>query len=73
MATYSFHVQQLCGHFEGCDLLHVPLENNEATDTLANIGSTRQAILAGAALDHLRKPSITSSLDSDSIFVLADT
>ncbi|KAK1627777.1 hypothetical protein QYE76_002092 [Lolium multiflorum] len=72
MASYRFHVQQLAGFFEGCEFHHVPRANNEAADALSKIGSTRQAIPPGVALQHLRKPSITPSPDSDSIFVSAD-
>jgi hypothetical protein len=38
----------------------------------AKIGSTRQVILAGVSLKIIRKPSIKPSLESDSIYVLAD-
>ncbi|KAK1685052.1 hypothetical protein QYE76_045900 [Lolium multiflorum] len=72
MASYRFHVQQLADFFEGCEFHHVPRANNEAADALSKIGSTRQAIPPGVALQHLRKPSITPSPDSDSIFVSAD-
>ena len=46
MASYRFLVQQLAGYFEGCEFHHVPRADNEAADTLARIGSTRQAIPA---------------------------
>ncbi|KAM0900811.1 hypothetical protein ACQ4PT_020383 [Festuca glaucescens] len=72
MASYRFHVQQIAGYFEGCEFHHVPRANNEAADALSKIGSTRQAIPPGVALEHLRKPSITPSPDSDSIFLPAD-
>nr|XP_051197425.1 uncharacterized protein LOC127310831 [Lolium perenne] len=72
MASYRFLVQQLTGFFDGCEFHHVPRANNEAADALSKIGSTRQAIPPGIALQHLRKPSITPSLESDSIFVPAD-
>lgn len=72
MAAYRFHIQQIYGHFEGCKFHHVPRANNEAADTLAKIGSTRQAIPVGIALEHMCKPSITLSPNSDSIFMLAD-
>ena len=49
MASYRFLVQQLTGSFEGCEFHHVPRADNEAADTLAKIGSTRQAI-AGLVL-----------------------
>ncbi|KAK1616864.1 hypothetical protein QYE76_022381 [Lolium multiflorum] len=73
MASYRFHVQQLAGIFDGCEFHHVPRANNEAANALSNIGSTRQAIPPGVALQHLRKPSITPSPDSDSIFVSANS
>ncbi|KAK1646906.1 hypothetical protein QYE76_064711 [Lolium multiflorum] len=72
MASYRFHVQQLSGFFDGCEFHHVPRANNEAADALSKIGSTRQAIPPGVALAILKKPSITPSPDSDSIFVPAD-
>ncbi|KAK1646114.1 hypothetical protein QYE76_063919 [Lolium multiflorum] len=72
MASYRFHVQQLSGFFDGCEFHHVPRANNEAADALSKIGSTRQAIPPGVALAVLKKPSITPSPDSDSIFVPAD-
>ncbi|KAM0908399.1 hypothetical protein ACQ4PT_015494 [Festuca glaucescens] len=72
MAAYRFHVQQIAGFFKGCEFHHVPRANNEAADSLSKIGSTRQAIPPGIALEHLHKPSIIPSPDSDSIFVPAD-
>ncbi|XP_073368104.1 uncharacterized protein [Aegilops tauschii subsp. strangulata] len=44
MASYRFLVQQHSGNFDGCEFLHVPCMENEAVDTLAKIGSTRQSI-----------------------------
>ncbi|KAK1613107.1 hypothetical protein QYE76_036780 [Lolium multiflorum] len=73
MASYRFHVQQLAGFFEECEFHHVPRANNEAADALSKIGSTWQAIPPGVALQHLRKPSITPSPDSDSISVSSDS
>ncbi|KAK1677038.1 hypothetical protein QYE76_037886 [Lolium multiflorum] len=73
MASYRFLVQQLTGFFDGCEFHHVPRANNEAADALSKIGSTRQAIPPGIALQHLQKPSITPSPESDSIFVPADS
>jgi ribonuclease HI len=40
MASYRFLVQQLSGFFDGCEFLHVPRTENEATDALAKIGSS---------------------------------
>src|SRR4051812_37993624 len=71
MASYRFLVQQLSGYFEGCEFLHVPRNDNNQADTLARIGSTRQAIPSGVALQRLLKPSIKPSPESDSIFVPA--
>lgn len=68
MASYRFLIQQLSGPFEGCEFHHVPRVDNEAADTLAKIGSTRQAIPAGVSLEQLHKP----SPESASIFVPAD-
>src|SRR3954469_4325013 len=69
MASYRFLVQQLSRYFEGCEFLHVPRNDNNQADTLARIGSTRQAIPSGVALQCLLKPSIKPSPESDSIFV----
>src|SRR3954465_1320751 len=69
MASYRFLVQQLSGYFEGCEFLHVPRNDNNQADTLARIGSTRQAIPSGVALQRLLKPSVKPSPESDSIFV----
>ena len=71
MASYRFLVQQLNGYFEGCEFLHVPRNNNDQADALARIGSTRQAIPSGVALQRLLKPSVKPSPESDSIFVPA--
>ncbi|KAI4991666.1 hypothetical protein ZWY2020_040052 [Hordeum vulgare] len=73
MASYRFLIQQLSGPFEGCEFHHVPRAENEAVDTLAKIGSTRQAIPAGVSLEQLHKPSIKPSPESTSIFVPADS
>src|SRR3954464_9088779 len=69
MASYRFLVQQLSGYFEGCEFHHVPRENNEAADALSKLGSTRQAIPPGVSLEHIKKPSITPSPESESIFI----
>ena len=66
MASYRFLVQQLSGYFEGCEFLHVPRNDNEQADALARIGSTRQAIPTGVTLQHLLKPFVKPSLESDS-------
>src|SRR3954465_15267403 len=64
-----FLVQQLSGYFEGCEFHHIPRANNEATDALSKLGSTRQAIPPGVSLEHIKKPSITPSPESESIFI----
>lgn len=69
MALYRFNVQKISGHFEGCEFHHIPRAKNEAANTLSKLGSTRQAIPAGVALEHLRKPSIKPSPESESIFI----
>src|SRR4051812_5191515 len=69
MASYRFLVQQISGYFEGCEFHHVPRANNEAADALSKLGSTRQAIPPGVSLEHIRKPSITPSPESESIFI----
>ena len=71
MANYRFLVQQLSGYFEGCEFLHVPRNDNDQADALARIGSTRQAIPSGVALQRLLKLSVKPSPESDSIFVPA--
>ena len=71
MASYRFLVQQLSGYFDGCEFLHVPRNDNEQVNALARIGSTRQAIPAGVALQRLIKSSVKPSPESDSIFVSA--
>ena len=72
MALYRFHVQQISGFFEGCKFHHVRRENNEEADVLSKLGSYRQAIPPGVALEHLRKPSIKPSPESESIFIPAN-
>ena len=73
MASYRFLVQQLSGFFEGCEFHHIPRERNEVADSLAKIDSTRVAIPAGVSLEHIRKPSIRPSPDSDSIYCPEET
>ena len=73
MASYRFLIQQLSGPFEGCEFHHVPRADKEAADTLAKIGSMRQAIPAGVSLEQLHKPSIKPSPESTSIFVPTDS
>jgi hypothetical protein len=62
-------VQKIAGFFEGCEFHHVPRAENEAADTLSKLGSSRQEIPPGIALEHLRVPSIKPSPESESIFV----
>ena len=69
MASYRFLIQKLSGSFDGCEFLHVPCSENEAADTLAKIALSRQAILSGVSLEHLHKPSVRPSTDSESIYV----
>ena len=69
MAAYRFYVQQLAGCFDGCEFHHIHRSNNEAADTLANIGSLREEIPPGVALKRLYKPSITPCPGSDSIWM----
>ena len=72
MASYRFLVQKLSGSFEGCEFLHIPRAKNEAADTLAKIASSRQSIPSGVSLEHLHKPSVKPSPDSESIHVPED-
>src|ERR1043165_5647128 len=69
MASYRFLVQRLSGYFEGCEFLHMPRANNEAADALSKLGSTRQAIPPRVSLEHIKKPSIIPSPESESIFI----
>src|SRR4051812_47201318 len=69
MALYCFHVQQISGYFDDCEFHHIPRAENEAPDVLSKLGSFRQAIPPGVALEHLRKPSIKPSQESESIRV----
>jgi ribonuclease HI/transcription antitermination factor NusG len=69
MGSYRFLVQQLSGYFEGCEFRHVPRAQNEVADTLSKLGSSRESILPGISLEHLRKPSIKPSPESSSIYV----
>ena len=49
------------------DFHHIHRSNNQAADTLANIGSLRKEIPPGVGLEKLHKPSITPCPGSDSI------
>src|SRR3954471_5344852 len=71
MALYRFQVQKISGYFDGCEFHHIPRTENDAPDTLSKLGSTRQSIPPGITLEHLRKPSITPSPESESIFIQA--
>jgi hypothetical protein len=70
MAAYHFYVQQLSGYFDGCEFHQVSRAENEAADALAKLGSTRGAIPPGISLEHIRKPSIKPSPDSESIITV---
>src|SRR3954470_21805630 len=65
----SFPGAVLGGYFEGCEFHHVPRASNEATDALSKLGSTRQAIPPGVSLEHIRKPFVMPSPESESIFI----
>ena len=69
MALYRFHVQMISGYFKGCEFRHIPRAENQAADELSKLGSSRQFIPPGVSLEHLRKPSIKPSPESESIFV----
>ena len=71
MSSYRFLVQQLCGFFDGCEFHHVPRANNEGADALSMLGSTRSSIPTGISLEKIKKPSITPSPESESIFIPA--
>ena len=71
MALFRFHVQKISGFFEGCEFKHIPREENEAADILSKLGSSRDPIPPGISLEHLRKPSIKPSPESESIFIPA--
>ncbi|XP_020151215.1 uncharacterized protein [Aegilops tauschii subsp. strangulata] len=51
-------VRKLENHFEGLELHHVPRLKNQATDDLANIGSTRKDVPKNVFLEHLHCPMI---------------
>src|SRR5215216_6697927 len=72
MALYRFHVQKISGYFEGCEFHHIPRAENDAADTLSKLGSTLQSIPPGLASEHLRKPSIIPSPESESIYIPAN-
>ncbi|XP_020195967.1 uncharacterized protein [Aegilops tauschii subsp. strangulata] len=69
MASYRFLVQKLCEFFVGREFLHVSCAENEAADTLAKIASSRQSIPPGVSLEHLHKPSVKPSPNSESIYI----
>ena len=69
MASYRFLVQQMCGSFEGCEFHHVPRAENDAADVLSKLGSARKPIPPGISLEHIKKPSIKPSPESESIFI----
>ena len=69
MALYRFHVQKISGFFEGCEFKHVHRTENEAANILSKLGSSRDPIPPGIALEHLSKPSIKPSSESESIFI----
>src|SRR3954470_1330828 len=73
MALYRFHVQKLSGYFEGCEFHHIPRAENDAADMLSKLGSTKQSIPPGIALEQMRKPSIAPSPESESIFIPASS
>ena len=51
----------------------MPRAENDAADVLSKLDSSRQAILVGISLEHLRKPSIKPSPESESIYVPPET
>src|SRR6266567_5405500 len=63
------HVQKISVFFEGCELKHVPRAENEAPDALSKLGSSRAEVPPGVSLEHLRKPSIIPSPESESIYL----
>ena len=69
MAAYRFPVQKISGYFDGCEFCHVRRTENESAHMLSKIGSYRQAIPTGVLLEHLRKPPIKPSPESESIFI----
>ena len=56
MTGYCNAIRKLEKHFEGLELHHVPRLKNQATDELANIGSTRKPISSNVFLEHLHTP-----------------
>lgn len=58
MEAYCAAVRQLKAHFEGLGHHHVRRAKNEAADSLARIGLTRQHIPPGVFLQQLHQPSV---------------
>jgi ribonuclease HI len=58
MAAYCAAVRRLEGHFEGLELHHIRRCDNEAADSLARIGSTRDKVPPGFFLQQLHQPSV---------------
>ncbi|XP_073360359.1 uncharacterized protein [Aegilops tauschii subsp. strangulata] len=56
----------------GCKFLHLPRAENEGADTLAKIASSRQSVPSDVSLEHLHKPSVKPSPDSESVHVPYD-
>src|SRR4051812_5192503 len=58
MMTYCVAVRKLEKKFDGLELHHIPRAQNQATDDLAKLGSTRGRIPSGIYLEHLRSPTV---------------
>ena len=57
-------MEELSKLFEGFEVQHIPLIENEEADALSRIGSARKQVPYGAFLEYLKVPSITG-VDED--------
>jgi hypothetical protein len=60
MAAYRQEVMKLVENFNGFELHHILRRDNEAVDTLARLGSSREPTPLGMFVQDLFKPSIWS-------------
>jgi hypothetical protein len=58
MEAYCTKIRKLEGKFYGIEFHHVVHDENQATDRLSKIGSTRAQVLAGVFIQDLMTPSI---------------
>jgi len=58
MDAYCAEIRKLEGKFYSLEFHHVVRDENQATNRLSKIGSTRAEVLAGVFVQDLRTPSI---------------